>query len=126
MRHLAQVKKEKKKKDEDENSKEEDNNDKLKNENNNGNNEDYDGSTGPKYVERIIPNKKESRLYRLKYNHLLKIVKVQKGKSIMEKLIQCGKVVPNKPMSEEENKIENEYRSKTPENIKQYKKNYKE
>ena len=44
----------------------------------------------------------------------------------MEKLIQCGKVVPNKPMSEEENKIENEYRSKTPENIKQYKKNYKE
>ena len=103
------------------NDNDEENNNKSKN-NCNNKFDDYDGSTGPKYIERIIPNKRESRLYRLKPNHLLKIVKIQKGRSILEKLIQSGKVVPNRPRREEGNDIQNEYRSKTPENIKPNKK----
>ena len=114
--------KNKKNKNNEDNDENGENKNKPKNKKINNIKDEYDGSTGPKYVERIIPKKKESRLFRLKPNHLLKIVKIQKGRSITEKLIQCGRVVPNKPKSQDENDIQNEYRSKTPENIKPNKK----
>ena len=93
-----------------------DNNNINKNKNIDNNNDQENYDSGPKYVERIIPKKKESEIFRLKPNHLLKIIKIQKGKKILEKLIQSGKVVPNKPIPEDEN-IQNEYKSKTPEKI---------
>ena len=98
---------------------EEDNKDSnsKKNNNNINNNDDnlyYNGNgKRVRYIKRNILGKKESKIYRMKPNHLLKIVKIRKGKSIMEKIIENfapKRLPPNKSQKMEEENILNEYR----------------
>ena len=116
--------KEANKKKEENNDEDEDNNNnnEHKKKNKNGDDEiDNAEESGPIYIKKNIPKRSTSEIYRIKHNHLLKIIKVQKGKSIVEKLIQSGKVVPSKPRNqideEEEDNIQQQYKSKTPNKV---------
>ena len=100
---------------------------KKKNKNNNDNEEGNEsGGSTVRYIKKNIPGKNMAEIYRLKPNHLLKIVKIQKGKSILEKLILSGtpKYLPPPPKKKgkDEDDIQNEYKSKTPNKVKRHKK----
>ena len=119
----------KKKNKNDENGDDDDDSDpnKKKNKNNNDNEEGNEsGGSTVRYIKKNIPGKNMAEIYRLKPNHLLKIVKIQKGKSILEKLILSGtpKYLPPPPKKKgkDEDDIQNEYKSKTPNKVKRHKK----
>ena len=101
---------------------------KKKNKNDNDNEEGNEsGGSTVRYVKKNIPGKNLAEIYRLKPNHLLKIVKIQKGKSILEKLILSGtpKYLPPPPKKKgknDEDDIQKEYKSKTPNKVKRHKK----
>ena len=65
-------------------------------------------------IKRIIPPRGSSEILRIKPNHLLKIIKVEKGKTTYEKYIHVGKLVPKKIKEEDEEFIYIRYKSKTP------------
>ena len=65
-------------------------------------------------IKTIIPAKGSSETFRIKPNHLLKVIKVQKGKATYEQYINVGKIVPKKIKEEDEEFIYIRYKSKTP------------
>ena len=65
-------------------------------------------------IKTIIPGKGSSETFRIKPNHLLKVIKVAKGKTTYEQYIHVGKLVPKKIREEDEEFIYIRYKSKTP------------
>ena len=66
-------------------------------------------------IKRIIPGKgTSSETIKIKPNHLLKVIKVQKGKTTYEQFIHVGKVIPKLIKEEDEEFIYIRYKSKTP------------
>ena len=66
-------------------------------------------------IKRIIPgNGTSSETIKIKPNHLLKVIKVQKGKTTYEQYIHVGKVIPKLIKEEDEEFIYIRYKSKTP------------
>ena len=65
-------------------------------------------------IKRIIPGKGSSETFRIKPNHLLKVIKVAKDKPTYEQYIHVGKIVPKKIKEEDEEFIYIRYKSKTP------------
>ena len=66
-------------------------------------------------IKRIIPgNGTSSETIKIKPNHLLKVIKVQKGKTTYEQFIHVGKVIPKLIKEEDEEFIYIRYKSKTP------------
>ena len=65
-------------------------------------------------IKRIIPGKGSSETFRIKPNHLLKVVKVGKDKTSYEQYIHVGKIVPKKIKEKDEEFIYIRYKSKTP------------
>ena len=75
--------------------------------------EDEENSNG--LIKRIIPGKDtSSETIKIKPNHLLKVIKVEKGKTTYEQYIHVGKVIPKKIKEEDEEFIYIRYKSKTP------------
>ena len=67
------------------------------------------------FIKRIIPGKDtSSETIKIKPNHLLKVIKVQKGKTTYEQFIHVGKVIPKLIKEEDEEFIYIRYKSKTP------------
>ena len=65
-------------------------------------------------IKRTLPRDDSSEIIKIKPNHLLKVIKVQKGKTTYERYIHVGKVVPKKIKEENEEFIYIRYKSKTP------------
>ena len=65
-------------------------------------------------IKRIIPGKGSSETFRIKPNHLLKVIKIAKDRPTYEQYIHVGKIVPKKIKEEDEEFIYIRYKSKTP------------
>ena len=65
-------------------------------------------------IKRIIPEKDSTKTFKIKPNHLLKVIKVAKGKPTYEQYIHVGKIIPKKVKEEDEEFLYIRYKSKTP------------
>ena len=65
-------------------------------------------------IKRIVPGKDSSEIFKIKPNHLLKIIKVGKAKATYEQYIHVGKMIPEKKLEKDEEFIYIRYKSKTP------------
>ena len=65
-------------------------------------------------IKRIIPGKGSTKTFKIRPNHLLKVIKVAKGKPTYEQYIHVGKILSKKIKEEDEEFLYIRYKSKTP------------
>ena len=65
-------------------------------------------------IKKTIPGLNTNEVFRIKPNHLLKVIKVTKNKTTYEQNIHVGKIVPEKLKEKDEEFIYIKYKSKTP------------
>ena len=65
-------------------------------------------------IKRIIPGQGSTKTFKIRPNHLLKVIKVAKGKPTYEQYIHVGKILSKKIKEEDEEFLYIRYKSKTP------------